>query len=166
MFKRATWFLTAYVLDELVNALAVAGLVRVGEEDGRVIWPVAWSSWDWWRDVALGRLGARAGLFTNVPGVVRDVPGRWLPRRWGFYVLGFELGDRGGGSKLVLRRGGLPFVAGWARVLPGARYDDGTEVTTSMLSTGGTFRRAQRTAAALLTASCGALTWLLAARFL
>ncbi len=37
------------------------------------------------------------GIFDNDPRVVRKQPGSWLPRRWGFFFLGFEFGHRGGG---------------------------------------------------------------------
>lgn len=33
--------------------------------------------------------------FRNLPGVIKWVPGRLLPRRWGGGWLGFEFGDRG-----------------------------------------------------------------------
>lgn len=33
--------------------------------------------------------------FRNLPGVVKWIPGRLLPRRWGGGWLGFEFGDRG-----------------------------------------------------------------------
>ena len=34
-------------------------------------------------------------VFRNVPGVIKWVPGRMLPRRWGVGFCGFEFGDRG-----------------------------------------------------------------------
>lgn len=34
-------------------------------------------------------------IFRNRPGLIRRIPGRMLPRRWGFGVYGFEFGDRG-----------------------------------------------------------------------
>ncbi len=37
----------------------------------------------------------RWGFFRNRPAVIKWIPGRLLPRRWGFYVLGFEFGERG-----------------------------------------------------------------------
>lgn len=37
----------------------------------------------------------RCGIFRNKPGVIKWIPGKLLPRRWGFYVLGFEFGERG-----------------------------------------------------------------------
>ena len=50
-----------------------------------------WHIWKWlWRSP-----GQRIGLFRNRPGVIRRKPGQWLPRRWGFYILGFEFGRRG-----------------------------------------------------------------------
>lgn len=52
----------------------------------------------WWLFLLLhadGKVFKRAGLFRNRPGVRKWVPGRLLPRCWGFFVLGFEFGDRG-----------------------------------------------------------------------
>jgi hypothetical protein len=95
------------VADASVNALARVGLVRVQERDGRVVWPVRVCPPETWRWMI--RSDEPVGVFRNLPGVVRRVPGRLLPRRWGFYVLGLEVGDRGGpGRYLVLRRRGLP----------------------------------------------------------
>lgn len=34
-------------------------------------------------------------VFRNQPGVIKWLPGRLLPRRWGFGICGFEFGDRG-----------------------------------------------------------------------
>lgn len=48
--------------------------------------------WGWW--VYVWRTGKRAGLFRNRSGVKKWLPGRLLPRRWGFYVLGLEIGQR------------------------------------------------------------------------
>lgn len=35
------------------------------------------------------------GVFRNLPGVVKWLPGRTLPRRWGFRFWGVEFGERG-----------------------------------------------------------------------
>lgn len=35
------------------------------------------------------------GVFRNLPGVIKWEKGRLLPRRWGFHILGLEIGDRG-----------------------------------------------------------------------
>ena len=37
----------------------------------------------------------RVYVFRNVPGVVKWIPGRLLPRRWGIGFCGIEFGDRG-----------------------------------------------------------------------
>lgn len=34
-------------------------------------------------------------IFRNLPHVIKWVPGRLLPRRWGIGCCGFEFGDRG-----------------------------------------------------------------------
>lgn len=54
-------------------------------------WRVQWRAWrageTWY--------GGMVGLFRNLPGVVKWKKGRLLPRRWGFYVWGLEIGQRG-----------------------------------------------------------------------
>ncbi len=60
---------------------------------GRVSWPFRAPPWHMF--VYYLRYGPRAYRFRNLPGVVKWKPGRLLPRRWGFGVLGFEFGDRG-----------------------------------------------------------------------
>lgn len=42
-----------------------------------------------------GSVFPRFYVFRNLPGVIKWVPGRLLPRRWGFGICGFEFGDRG-----------------------------------------------------------------------
>jgi hypothetical protein len=51
------------------------------------------SPWHIW--VYLWRSKNYAGVFRNRPGVIKWIPGKLLPRRWGFRLLGFEFGDRG-----------------------------------------------------------------------
>jgi hypothetical protein len=75
-----------------LSTLLTVGLVRL-RQDGTVRWPVRWSSREWW--LFMWRQRDFVGLFRNKPGVRKDEPGRWLPRRWGFYILGLEIGDRG-----------------------------------------------------------------------
>ena len=55
-------------------------------------WKIALFNPPWREDPFLG---GWFGLFRNKPGVIKWIPGRLLPRRWGFYILGFEFGDRG-----------------------------------------------------------------------
>lgn len=60
------------------------------------------SPWRWW--VYCYRSNDLCGLFRNRPGV--------KPGRWGFYILGFEVGSRQPGDKfgVFLKRIGLwPF---------------------------------------------------------
>lgn len=87
-----------------IKALVLKGLVRIGltrkELDGtyRVPFHIA-PKWVWkdWRTIrAHMKLHGSFYLFRNLPGVIKWVPGRMLPRRWGFGVYGlFEFGDRG-----------------------------------------------------------------------
>jgi len=86
-------------MKKLIKLLVKIGIV-CREEDGSIKWPIHILPWDWW--VALFRgSGSRAGFFRNRPGVIKWIPGRLLPRRWGFYILGFEFGDRGAGATLI-----------------------------------------------------------------
>jgi hypothetical protein len=55
-------------------------------EDGRIF--------SGWRAYA-GMTKWRPYLFRNKPGVIKWLPGRLLPRRWGIGWAGFEFGDRG-----------------------------------------------------------------------
>lgn len=60
------------------------------------------ASWPWWRWMLSSNWGeSRAGLFRNLPHV--------KPGRWGFYVLGLEIGSRAPGDPvgLWLRQRGL-----------------------------------------------------------
>jgi hypothetical protein len=76
--------------------LLLIGLVR--QANGKTVWPFRVCPWWLWRArfwPAVGDRDPLVGIFRNLPGVVKWVPGRLLPRRWGFWVLGFEFGDRG-----------------------------------------------------------------------
>jgi hypothetical protein len=77
-----------------IHWLLLAGVVRPHYGDPkRLRWPLSVDPKHMW--VHNWRCpGQRFGLFRNLPSVVRDV-GTWLPRRWGFYVLGLEVGQRG-----------------------------------------------------------------------
>ena len=72
-------------------------LLRIGlvnrRADGTIRWPFHVSPWWIWKVHFLK--GPRFGIFRNVPGVIKWLPGRMLPRRWGFFIIGFEVGDRG-----------------------------------------------------------------------
>lgn len=71
-----------------------AGIVRPHHyNSARLRWPVHVSPWFVWRALWRGALRHRVGIFRN-GNFVRDV-GTWLPRRWGFHVLGLDIGQRG-----------------------------------------------------------------------
>lgn len=81
----------------------IRGLVRVGviriRDSGKIKWPIHLSPW-WIRKIQLKHpfdpyTGGWCGVFRNREGVIKWESGRLLPRRWGFYVLGLEIGDRG-----------------------------------------------------------------------
>jgi len=59
-----------------------------------IVWPFdapSWPSFKW----HLRCPGQRVYVFRNLPGVIKWLPGRLLPMRWGFGICGFEFGDRG-----------------------------------------------------------------------
>ena len=49
----------------------------------------------WWLWKAMFRQRSFFGLFRNRPNVISKVRGSLLPRRWGFHILGLEIGQRG-----------------------------------------------------------------------
>lgn len=85
----------------MISLLLRIGFIR-RKRDGTIRWPVSISPWWMWRaalrhPVKVVRLsGGCFYTFRNLPGVIKWEPGRMLPRRWGFGVLGLiEFGDRG-----------------------------------------------------------------------
>lgn len=85
----------------MTKLLLKAGFVR-RREDGTLRWPFRNTPW-WIRKIMLKNFVRLRWfdnvcpcfyLFRNDPRFIRDV-GTWLPRRWGFGVLGFEFGQRG-----------------------------------------------------------------------
>ena len=82
----------------MIKFLLWVGLVAK-RHDGTIAWPFhsppawAFSSGRGFKHYC--RLTGGFYVFRNLPGVVKWVPGRLLPRRWGFGVCGFEFGDRG-----------------------------------------------------------------------
>lgn len=65
----------------------------LNKPEGTVRWPFHVSPWRMWPHLA--KHEPWFGVFRNVEGVVKWVPGRVLPRRWGVRFIGFEFGDRG-----------------------------------------------------------------------
>jgi len=92
-----------------IGFLVWFGLVR-RRRNGSIVWPFhVGPAWIWkahlrahfdrlvWGDAPPGGFPDRVfGLFRNRLGVKAYLRGRLLPWRWGFYVLDFEVGDRGG----------------------------------------------------------------------
>lgn len=82
-------------------------LLRIGivkRVKGRVVWPLSIDPWGLWVVMWREMIGTRSltrgsfapiGVFRNLPGVIKWIPGRLLPRRWGFHFFGLEIGDRG-----------------------------------------------------------------------
>lgn len=58
-----------------------------------IIWPFHWPPMHVFR--YLLKYGPRVYVFRNLPGVIKWLPGRLLPMRWGFGICGIEFGDRG-----------------------------------------------------------------------
>lgn len=75
-----------------VRALLYIGLIRVNALD-EIRWPIYICNWTTW--VVLWRSRDFFGVFRNRDGIVKWESGRLLPRRWGFHILGLEIGDRG-----------------------------------------------------------------------
>ncbi len=70
--------------------------------DGEIHWPFHVApGWIWKafmrHPINMTKVGGGAFyVFRNIPGVIKWVPGRLLPRRWGFGFFGLiEFGDRG-----------------------------------------------------------------------
>lgn len=89
---------------------AIKTLLRIGlvakRHDGTIRWPIYFApSWVWRKGpreiLSYARAHTTVGgtgfyVFRNPPGVVKWLPGRMLPRRWGFGFAGLiEFGDRG-----------------------------------------------------------------------
>ena len=85
-------------MSRIIRLLNRIGITRT-RDDGTTRWPVHVDPWRMWtfyfRTVGETYSGGWFCLFRNKPGVIKWVPGRLLPRRWGFRVLGLEIGDRG-----------------------------------------------------------------------
>lgn len=97
----------------MIKFLLWIGFVKVGRKsslctmaaDGKltyvypeqIIWPFHVPPWWQIKYLLRGRavMGWKPYVFRNLKGVIRRVPGRVLPRRWGVGWLGFEFGDRG-----------------------------------------------------------------------
>lgn len=76
-----------------IDLLLAIGIVSISRTSlSGVRWPVSFS---WGMTKMFWRTRDFAGLFHNKPGVVKWRRGRLLPRRWGFHLLGLEIGDRG-----------------------------------------------------------------------
>lgn len=79
----------------------IALLLRIGlvarRLDGTLRWPFYVWPWEHWKVFCFPAVGKRDlfGVFRNRPGVIKWIPGRLLPRRWGIRIVGLEIGDRG-----------------------------------------------------------------------
>lgn len=74
-------------------------LLRIGlvarRPNGTIAWPIHIAPRHCWTK-GHARFFGPFYVFRNVPGVIKWVPGRMLPRRWGFGFFGLiEFGDRG-----------------------------------------------------------------------
>lgn len=82
----------------MIRLLLWIGIVR-RRDNGTIRWPVYVAPWWIWKVQARNpfdrQIGGWFGLFRNLPGLIKWEKGRLLPRRWGFRVLGLEIGDRG-----------------------------------------------------------------------
>lgn len=82
----------------MIKFLLWVGFIR-RREDGTIHWPFhappRWVFKSWGSFKCYARCTGYVYRFRNLPGVIKWVPGRLLPRRWGFGICGFEFGDRG-----------------------------------------------------------------------
>jgi len=84
----------------VIRLLIWIGFVR-RDRNGKIVWPFRvppkhmCSTWPMFL-MYCRYIGWKPYRFRNLPHVIKWVPGRLLPRRWGFGWLGFEFGDRGG----------------------------------------------------------------------
>lgn len=82
----------------MIKLLLRVGLVK--RRDGKIVWPFhappshVFTSWKMFRGHCT--FWGPFYLLRNPPECLKWLPGRLLPRRWGFGVFGFEFGDRGG----------------------------------------------------------------------
>lgn len=82
-----------------MKVLLWIGLVAKAH-DGSIHWPFRfaprWVFRSWPELHGWMRFHGPFYVFHNLPGVIKWVPGRLLPRRWGFGIYGLiEIGDRG-----------------------------------------------------------------------
>lgn len=82
-------------MKRIVDLLLRIGLIS-RHWDGKLVYPIHVSPWHWWWMSIIhgGDLFPRFAIF-DTEHCARYVKGRWLPWRWGFLVLGLEIGDRG-----------------------------------------------------------------------
>lgn len=90
-FNPMRWLLLSGLVR--LNSFKTSFSASAGRWRMHYVWPVHVAKWPFW--VATWKSpGFRWGFFRNRPEVVRDI-GTWLPRRWGVYILGLEIGQRG-----------------------------------------------------------------------
>lgn len=86
---------------ESLRSSAIGLLLRIGlvarRHDGSIRWPLHIAPAHLWRHpLVCVRSYGFVYAFKNSPGVIKWLPGRLLPRRWGFGIAGLvEFGDRG-----------------------------------------------------------------------
>lgn len=86
----------------MINVLLRIGIIARNSRTGKIDWPIYFAPRWVWRDWRYLRGWMRSNgvfyVFRNKPGVIKWIPGRLLPHRWGFGILGLiEIGDRGHG---------------------------------------------------------------------
>jgi len=91
IFNPVRWLLRIGIVRPYEKSTLNLKLGKV-EIDCQLKGPFSWEPKHIW--VYVWKSERRIGFFRNLPGVVNDV-GTWLPRRWGFYIVGFEFGQRG-----------------------------------------------------------------------
>jgi hypothetical protein len=81
----------------IIELLLWIGIVKL--EEGAIVWPIklppGYVFRSWHAFIGYCRFWGGPYVFRNAPYVVKRIPGRLLPRRWGVGLWGFEIGDRG-----------------------------------------------------------------------
>lgn len=82
----------------IIELLLWIGIIRIDEK--KIVWPIKFPPGhvfrSWHGFIGYCRFWGGPYVFRNASYVKKWIPGRLLPRRWGFGLWGFEFGDRGG----------------------------------------------------------------------
>ena len=80
-------------MKHIANFFLWIGLINLDSRTGKVKLPFHAPPWFIFKYHL--KCDRKPYRFRNLPGVIKWIPGRLLPMRWGGGWLGFEIGDRG-----------------------------------------------------------------------